>query len=355
MTPAHLGADGAPLPAYLVQGEDPGLVSQALSALLAELEALDDAGAMPVEEYGEITRPEAGGAEPFPLGPVLDACRTPPFLAPRRVIVVRDASSLDTGQVRELVGYLAEPLATTVLVVVWQARRVPTALADAIRAAGLVVNAEPAPTARARAQWVTERLRQAPVRLDPAAAELLEEHLGEDLARLDGLLATLEAAFGPGATVDAAGLAPFLGAAGGVAPWDLTDAINQGDVPAAIAVLGRLLGPGERNAFQVLAQLHRHYGAMLRLDGSGIADEASAATATGMKPYPARKALEASRRLGHAGIVRAITLLAQADTDLRGEAGWSDELILEVLVARLARLTPTRLRARPAPRRARVR
>jgi hypothetical protein len=53
--------------------------------------------------------------------------------------------------------------------------------------------------------------------------------------------------------------------------------------------------------------------------------------------------------------VRAITLLADADIDLRGEAGWSDELILEVLVARLARLTPARFRARTAPRRARAR
>jgi DNA polymerase-3 subunit delta len=355
VTPSHLAADSSPHAAYLVQGEDPGLVSQALSALLSELEALDGAGGVPIEEYGEATRPEAGQADPFGLGPVLDACRTPPFLAPRRVVVVRDAAALDTGQVRELVGYLGDPLATTVLVVVYTGRRAPAALDKAIRAAGLVVDVGPAPTARARAQWIAERLRRAPVHLDPEAVELLEEHLGEDLARLDGLLATLESAFGAGAPIGAADLSPFLGSAGGVAPWDLTDAIDSGDVPAAITALGRLMGPGERNAFQVVALLHRHFGAMLRLDGSGISDETSAAAATGMKPFPAKKALDSSRRLGHAGIVLAITLLADADIALRGEAGWSDELVLEVLVARLARSPAGRSRARPALRRARAR
>jgi len=208
---------------------------------------------------------------------------------------------------------------------------------------------------RARGQWIADRLRGAPVRLTPEAVDLLAEHLGEDLARLDGLLATLESAFPVAGAIDAAGLAPFLGTAGGVAPWDLTDAIDARDVPAAIAALSRLVGPGERNPFQILALLHRHFGAMLRLDGSGITDEDSAAAATGLKPYPAKKALASAHRLGHAGVVRAISLLARADMDLRGESGWRDELVLEVLVARLARPPASRPLPRPQIRRARSR
>jgi DNA polymerase-3 subunit delta len=355
MTPSHLAGGGAPHAAYLVQGENPGLVSQALSALLAELEALDGAGAVPIEEYGEAGRAEGSQAEPFALGPVLDALRTPPFLAPRRVVVVRDAAVLDAAQARELACYLGDPLPTTVLVVVCAARKTPAALVKAIHSAGLVIDAEPDRKPRARAHWFSERLRQAPVRLSPDAAELLEEHLGEDLARLDGVLTTLEAAFGTGATVGAEELAPFLGSAGGVAPWDLTDAIDSGDVGAAISALDRLTGPGERNPFQILALLHRQYGAILRLDGSGATDEEAAAAATGLKPYPAAKALAASRRLGHAGIGRAITLLADADIALRGESGWRDELVLEVLVARLARLGVARRAPSPPRRRTRAR
>jgi hypothetical protein len=57
-----------------------------------------------------------------------------------------------------------------------------------------------------------------------------------------------------------------------------------------------------------------------------------------MSPYPAGKALRQARRLGHDRIARAVELLAGADLDLRGRIGWPPELVMEVLVARLAQL-----------------
>ena len=72
----------------------------------------------------------------------------------------------------------------------------------------------------------------------------------EDVSRLRSLLELLTAAYGDGATVTEDELAPFLGDAGGVAPWDLTDAIDRGDTAAAIENLHRLAfrrsSPGDR-------------------------------------------------------------------------------------------------------------
>jgi hypothetical protein len=46
-------------------------------------------------------------------------------------------------------------------------------------------------------------------------------------------------------------------------------------------------------------------------------------------------------------VAEAIRLLAEADLDLRGfERVWPDELVLEVLVARLSRLAPRTSSAR---------
>jgi DNA polymerase-3 subunit delta len=58
--------------------------------------------------------------------------------------------------------------------------------------------------------------------------------------------------------------------------------------------------------------------------------------------FPARKALEQGRRLGATGISRAVTLLAEADLDVRGRSALPAETVLEVLVARLSRLGATR-------------
>ncbi len=343
--PAASGADVGR--AVLVQGDDPSLLSRALSSLVDGLATGDGSGPTPVEEYGEPGRGEPRADEPSPVALALAACRTPPFLAPRRVVVLRDAAALDAAQVKAVVEYLGEPLDSTVLVLAYAGRSAPAALQKAVRANGTVVDAVPAAAGRARSQWYAEQVRSAPVRLSPAAAARLEAHLGEDLSRLDGLLGALSATYGPKATITPDDLEPLLGAAGGVAPWDLTDALDAGDAAKSVETLHRLVGAGERHPLQVLASLHRHYGAMLRLDGSGAADEATAAALTGMKPYPARKVLSQARRLGHDRVARAVTLLAGADLGCRGGTGWPPELVLEVLVARLARLVRERPTARP--------
>jgi DNA polymerase-3 subunit delta len=329
MSPAR---SAAPSRVYLIHSEDPGLVSQELATVLEALSGLDEPGLGVLEEYGA-----PGREETLEVGAVLNACRTPPFLSNVRIVVVRDVGAFDAASQRELVAYLNEPLETTILVLVANGRP-PAALLKAVQSHGTVIAAAPPANARARAQWVSERVRAAPVALDGPATALLSVHLGEDLARLDGILSSLEAAYGPDMRISEDELEPFLGEAGGVAPFDLTDAIDAGDGGAALVALHRLLDAGERAPLQILAILHRNYAAMLRLDGAGITDEAGAQAATGMAGFPARKALTQTRRLGHDKIVRAIALLADADLDLRGKIGWPPALVMEVLVARLAQL-----------------
>ena len=100
-----------------------------------------------------------------------------------------------------------------------------------------------------------------------------------------------------------------------------------------------MLGASGSHPLVVMATLHRHFRAMLRLDGSGITSQEEAAAALGLSsPFMAKKALAQSRRLGTPGIARAVQLLAEADIDLRGATMLSGDLVLEVLVARLARL-----------------
>jgi DNA polymerase-3 subunit delta len=61
-----------------------------------------------------------------------------------------------------------------------------------------------------------------------------------------------------------------------------------------------------------------------------------------MSPYPARKVLAQGRRLGAERVARAVSLIADADLDLRGMVDWPGDLVIEVLVARLAQLGRTR-------------
>ena len=160
---------------------------------------------------------------------------------------------------------------------------------------------------------------------------------GDDPQRLVGVLGTLAGSFAPGTRLGAPQVEPFLGEAGGVPPWELTDALDRGDIPLALAKLHRMTEGGGRHALQIMAPLQSHYGRMLVLDGAAVVGEKDAAKLLGLKgsTFPARKALSQSRKLGHDGVVRSIDLLAAADIDLRGGKAWPDTLVLEVLIARL--------------------
>jgi DNA polymerase-3 subunit delta len=320
-----------PSPVVLVKGEDLSLLADAVRDAIAV--ALGD-------EDRSLALEELGGEE-LAVGSIVDAARTPPFLTGRRVLVVRDVGRWTSDDLAPLIAYLADPEPTAFLILVVGGGQTSQKLVNAVKQSGAVIDAA-APSGRARTTWVVQRLKDSPLDFDAPAGSLLEKHLGEDLGRLPGLIDILLSAYGPGARIGTEELEPFLGEAGGVAPWDLTDAIDRGDTAAALSVLKRLTGAGDRHPMVVLATLHRHYAAMLRLDGSGIRAESEAAAVLSMAPFPAKKALNQATRLGSAAIARAITLLADADMDLRGLKEWPDDLVLEVLVARLSRLGPRR-------------
>ena len=325
--------------AYLVKGDDASLVAQEVRTLLDEVVG-DRDHALVVEELG------AAAGEEVDVGAIVDACLTPPFLIDRRVVVVRDAGRLVTADVPRLVDVVREPLPNTVLILVAGGGVVPAPLVKAVKESGQIIDVVTSKAGERKA-WLHEHLRDAPVKLEPAAADMLARHVGEDLGRVEGLLGAVSAAYGEGARVSADDLAPYLGGAGNVPRYELTDAIDKGDPGRALVVLHRLLDAGGLAPMQIMATLHGHFANMLALDGDDVTSERDAAAVLGTAPFVAKKALEQSRRLGSAKIAEAINLIAAADLDVRGMSGLDPDVVIEILVARLARQTRPAKAARP--------
>lgn len=320
-------------PVILVKGGDDILRSARRTAVVAE--QVGGADATLVVDEPALDEDER-------LRPLVDAAQTAPFFTDHRVVVGRNIERFKSKEdLAGLVDYLADPLPSTVLVLEWAGTgRVPKALADAVTAAGgETISTDPG---RNVADFVAEATGEAGVDLDREAQRHLVDWLGDDPGKLPGVLAVLASTYGEGTRLGVADVEPFLGEAGGVPPWDLTDAIDRGDIPAAITTLTRMLRSG-RHPMQVMATLHTHFQRILRLEGAAVRGEKEAATVLGLKgsTFPAKKALAQSRKLGAAGVRESIALLARADLELRGLVDWPDELSMEILVARLARIAKT--------------
>jgi DNA polymerase-3 subunit delta len=328
-----------------IRGDDLTLVSQAVRKVVGELVGDGDRSLM-VEEVTEAHHLGDDG-EPE-LGALVGAAHTPPFLTERRVVVGRNLGLFSrAAQVGPLVDLLADPLPSTDLVLVWEPgsastrlATVPKKLKEALGAAG-VEQIDAAPSGKGRKSLLDERLSSGPVRLGREARRAIADQLGDDIGRADAILEALHSAYGPDTELTVADVAPFIGPASDVPPWELTDAIDQGDIRTALDKLDRMATGGGRHALQVLATLHNHYQRALALDGAPVSDERAAAAHLGMSgsTFPARKALALSRRLGSDRLASVIRLLAQADLDVRGASAAPDRATLDVLVARLARLS----------------
>ncbi|MFV0258043.1 MAG: DNA polymerase III subunit delta [Acidimicrobiales bacterium] len=329
----------------MIKGDDATLVAQAVRKVVTELVGPGDRTLM-IDELSEGDYVDDDG-QPAPTA-LVTAAYTPPFLTERRVVVGRNLGLFSrAAQVAPLVDLLGDLLPTTDLVLVWEKgstssrlAAIPKPLRQALTEAGAEL-IDAAPSGKGRRGLLGEKLAGAAVTLDRSAQQAIADRLGDDIGRADAVLAALHSAFGEGTPLSAADVDPYLGAASDVPPWELTDAIDSGDIVVSLAKLDRMTSGGERHGLQVMATLTAHYQRALGLDGAPVRDDRAAAAHLGMtgSTFPAKKALALSRRLGSGRLRQMTELLAQADLDLRGASAVPSDAVLQVLVARLARLS----------------
>lgn len=331
---------------HLVSGADPILRDDAATALIGELLDGEDRG-LAVEELTVPARGEGdeAGSEGRDgiVATVVLAASSPPFMTARRIVVVREVGNLRAGDLGPLTTYLDDPLPTTELVFVAGGGKTPDALDKWIRKHGTVA----APPSERSADVLALELGDADIALSAAAVDALRAHVGEDAGLVPGLIATLRGAYGPGSRLDVDDVEPYLGEAGSIPVWDLTNAIERGDVPGTLTTVRRLLSvtsprqPRPMHPLQITALLHGHYRRLLRLDDPTVQTSQDAATALGGRTNPrsAGFRLRQARALGSEGLRRAFDLLAQADLDLKGARAIPEDVVVELLVARLAALT----------------
>lgn len=312
---------------YLISGDET-LISLELSTLLDRLVGDEDKSMM-VDSF------DCADAN-FSIGAVVDALTTMSLFMERKVVVVRHVHDIDAAMVDSFVTAI-DACIPEVDLVMTVTGKLTKAIADAAkRAHAQTIGATVVSGQKERITWVEERLVEAGFTYSPEVARIVAAWFGSDHARVAGLIATLTSAYGEGAKLTRSDVEVFLGEAGSVAPWDLTDAIDAGDPNKALQMLHRMMI--DSHPMQILALLANRYAQMMKIDGRGVRTAEDAVVILGGKPFTARKVLEQYQRLGSAGISRAVSLLAQADVDLRGGKDWTPEMVMEILVARLARL-----------------
>ncbi|MDO4558961.1 MAG: DNA polymerase III subunit delta, partial [Planctomycetia bacterium] len=277
---------------------------------------------------------------------------------PRRLVIVEQADDFIDRNRPELEIYAAQARTASILVLEPTSFPSNTRLAKAFEKNGVVIDCAVPKEGEVRRwldRWADRRYQ---VRLDPDAADRLLERVGPSPGLLDQELAKLSQT-ALNAAESASGDGKRSGSSSRITlqmvdqlsgnwrtrgVWELFDQVLNGNVPATLEQLDRLLSVGE-SPIMVLASVSatlRRFAAATRLLSQASEERRpmtiqDALKQVGVKPFLLAKSESQLRRLGRERASRLYTELVRADLGLKGDSRLPPRLILERFLITLAR------------------
>ena len=282
---------------------------------------------------------------------ILNAAQSPPFMTSKRIVVVHDYEQLQRAT-RPRRSPRCSPTRSRrrVLVFVTGGGRAPRRSSTRSKARR---DRRPRLREDRRDVLAAELERARPHASTATRPARRRSSSGEDAGRVPpSSSSSSPRAFGPAPTLDADDVEPYLGEAGSVPGYQLTNAIEDGKIAAgaldprtACSPSTSARQPKPMHPLQVLGMLQSRYRKLLRARRPGdphAEGRARGARREGQHVPGAEGARGVARRSARDGLRQAVDSLHQADLDLKGASAMPEDAVLEVLVARLAAL------ARPA-------
>ena len=300
----HLKSE-EPLPVYAVIGDEPFTRGQAMQTLRKAI--LGDASP-------DLALSQYVGAEIRDVRELLDELRTPPFLAPRRLVVVEDAAAFVSNTKDVLASYLAKPSRTGVLVLVLEKLARNDKVGKAVRNVGMVV-ACMAPRERELPGWIAARARSYRKRMDGRAAQRLAECVGVNLPIIDQSIAKLALYVGDRDTITADDVDTLVEDLPVTTIFKLTDAVGSQDPAKALRVLDTLLEQSHEPSY-ILSMIRWAMERLIQtrtLLDAGQGPDAIAKVLRMRPSYFLDKTIEMARRRTRRELQRGFALLLETD------------------------------------------
>lgn len=314
---------------YLIAGTDAAKIDATRARLRARAEREGGAAALEVFEPGE------GRGMPDHEA-LLQAIPAMSLMDSRRYLL---ADGVERWRERQLEPVLAAlPGLPPDLTLVLICRDKPAAkLRKAVQAARGEVHEYEAPKAREMPRALVAEAGRLGVRLDSGAARILVQRMGANPVRLHNELERLALWAGERGEVGAGDLEEMIADTSEAAVWSLSDALIEGNAPAALVIGERLIGQGENVTgliYGLASRLRGACAAAAQLE-EGIPPK-QVESSLKMHPYAAKQLVGRVRDADLADLRLATEALADLELWCRGGADYGDELALTLALRRAA-------------------
>jgi DNA polymerase-3 subunit delta len=291
-------------PVYVLYGPDEFLRDEHRRRIVASLIGQADPQTCVTVFDGEVE-----------LAEVLDELRTLPFLAERRVVIVRDADAFVSAHRKSLEKYLETPVKTASLLLLVLSWKKTERLAKAVAKIGQAIHCT-AGQGASIPEWLRHAAARRKKKLEPDAAQLLLQWVGEDLALLDSEIEKLSLYVGQRDWIKADDVSRLLMFSPTAGDFALSNAITAGDAPGALNALAAMV-TRRGDEFKTAGQIQWHLRRAIQA-ARAIHAGASPNDALPPMPYPQRKPFQTYlTRRGLPGLQADFRRLLAADLGMK--------------------------------------
>ncbi len=260
----------------------------------------------------------------------MDSLGTMPFLAERRVVVLKEAEDFSDESMATILAYLEKPLKTSVLVLVGGASFKKTKECRKLSSLVNVISAE-SPSPLTIKNWIRAFFKKEKVEISPAAVDLIAELKGTDTPGVKMELEKL-IAFSNGKKIEVEDVESLVGRSVTETVFKLVDAINARDSKWAFRILNDLTDQ-KKEPPEIIGYIGWYMRIMQRIKLLMTKKSSPDKIASELPYSPAytRRLVSQSEKYSVKRIEHWIKLLLEADRDIK-TGGKQPKLALEMLL-----------------------
>ena len=313
-------------PIYFLSGEEPYFIDQISDYIEHNLLDEADKGFNQVVLYGRDVTIEdiVGNAKRYPM------------MAERQVVIVKEAQDLSRN-IEKLAAYVKNPQPTTVLVVAFKYKKLDKrkGLAKALKEHGVHYESKKLYENQV-GDWLRRVLIDEGYHIQPKAAQILVDYLGNDLGKVINELNKLMLILPKGSEITPQAIEENIGISKDFNIFELRKAISEKDIVKAQRIAQYFTqNPKDNPLVLTVGQLFSLFSSILKYHGLPQKDKNTVARALGVSPFFVGEYITAGRNYPMKKVSACISLIREVDVKSKGvgaSAFASNDLLKELLV-----------------------
>lgn len=311
---------------YFLMGDEPYFIDAITDYLVANVLTEAEKSFNQLVLYGRDTD----------MGTIVTSARRFPMMAARQLIVVREAQQL--RNLDGLESYLSAPLASTILAFAYKYKKIDkrTKLAKILADKCVLLESDKLREDKVPA-WISNHLSGAGYQIEPKAATLLVDFLGNDLGKIANELDKLILVLPQGTKqVTAALIEKNIGISKDYNNFELNRALVSRDVAKANRIVQYFTNNPRSNPFVLtVSSLFYYFAKVLLFHGLADKSKENVARELGINPYFVSEYQQAARSFPMSKTRQIISLLREYDLKAKGGSAASEGDLLKELIYKI--------------------